>query len=55
MKEAGYDTVQCPYDTFWGARYAILADPDGLHVGIMSPSDEARKYWPPTSAPPSAD
>lgn len=55
MKGAGYDTVQCPYDTFWGARYAIVADPDGQHVGIMSPSDEARKYWPPTPAPTTAD
>ena len=55
MKGAGYDTVQCPYDTFWGARYAIVADPDVLPVGIMSPSDEEQKYWPPTPAPRSAD
>ena len=51
MTAAGHMGVQVPYDTFWGARYAIVADPDGHHVGIMSPSDEARKYWPPTPAP----
>ena len=51
MRGAGYAAVQCPYDAFWGARYAIVADPDGQQVGLMSPSDEARKYWPPTPAP----
>jgi uncharacterized glyoxalase superfamily protein PhnB len=51
MTTAGYAGVQPPYDTFWGARYAIVADPDGHHVGIMSPSDDARRYWPPTPAP----
>ena len=51
MTAGGYPGVQCPYDTFWGARYAIVADPDGHHVGIMSPSDDARKYWPPTPPP----
>ena len=55
MTAAGHAAVQCPYDTFWGARYAIVADPDGHHVGIMSPSDAARKYWPPTPAPTSAE
>src|SRR4051812_45687435 len=51
MERAGYRGVQCPYDTFWGARYAVLADPDGTHVGIMSPTDESRAYWPPVPAP----
>lgn len=55
MTAAGYAGVQCPYDTFWGARYAIVADPDGHHVGVMSPSDEARKYWPPGPAPTSPE
>ena len=55
MNHAGYTTVQCPYDTFWGARYAILRDPDGHHVGIMSPPDDSRKYWPPNPAPTSPD
>jgi uncharacterized glyoxalase superfamily protein PhnB len=48
---AGYSGVQEPYDAFWGARYAILADPDGNHVSLMSPIDSDRKYWPPSPAP----
>jgi uncharacterized glyoxalase superfamily protein PhnB len=51
MTDAGFDGVQPPYDTFWGARYAILADPDGTHVGLMSPPDDRLRYWPPNPAP----
>jgi uncharacterized glyoxalase superfamily protein PhnB len=36
-----------PIDAFWGARYAVVRDPDGNHVGIMSPQDEARSSAPP--------
>lgn len=35
----GYVGQQPPYDAFWGARYAIVEDPDGNAVGIMSPVD----------------
>lgn len=42
---------QPPYDGFWGARYAIVEDPDGNHVGLMSPIDPARKRWPPEPPP----
>ena len=35
----GHRGLQPPYDAFWGARYAIVEDPDGNHVGLMSPSD----------------
>ena len=45
--EAGHAGMQEPYDTFWGARYAVVADPDGHHVGIMSPLDPARRSAPP--------
>jgi predicted enzyme related to lactoylglutathione lyase len=48
MTSAGHPSVQPPYDAFWGARYAILQDPDGNHVGIMSPSDAARRRGPPS-------
>ncbi len=34
---AGYAGQQPPYDAFWGARYAIVSDPDGYAVGLMSP------------------
>ena len=51
MTGAGYTGHQPPYDAFWGARYAILDDPDGNPVGIMSPIDEDRRTWPPTAPP----
>jgi catechol 2,3-dioxygenase-like lactoylglutathione lyase family enzyme len=48
---AGYQGRQKPYDAFWGARYAIVADPDGNDVGLMSPIDEHRQTWPPVDSP----
>ena len=39
----GHRSSQPPYDAFWGARYAIVEDPDGNPVGLMSPSDPARR------------
>ncbi|HEY5290486.1 MAG TPA: VOC family protein [Caulobacteraceae bacterium] len=44
---AGYRGRQPPFDAFWGARYAIVNDPDGNGVGLMSPVESARKFWPP--------
>lgn len=43
----GHPSAQPPYDAFWGARYAIVEDPEGNHVGVMSPSDPARRAAPP--------
>jgi len=43
---AGYPGQQEPYDAFWGARYAVVEDPDGNPVGIMSPVDPARRSDP---------
>ena len=40
---AGYNGQQPPYDAFWGARYAVVEDPDGNLVGLMSPMDDARR------------
>ena len=37
----GVPVQQQPYDAFWGARYAVVSDPDGNGVGIMSPVDPA--------------
>lgn len=42
----GYVGQQPPYDAFWGARYAIVEDPDGNAVGIMSPVDPERRSLP---------
>ncbi|MEY2432495.1 MAG: hypothetical protein QOC92_2220 [Acidimicrobiaceae bacterium] len=48
MTAAGYKGQQSPYDAFWGARYAIVEDPDGNGAGLMSPLDpDKRVPWPP--------
>ncbi len=46
----GHVGQQAPYDAFWGARYAIVEDPSGNAVGLMSPIDPARRSRP--SPPP---
>ncbi len=51
LSAAGYHGRQRPYDAFWGSRYAIIDDPDGNGVGVMSPIEADRRYWPPTPAP----
>lgn len=43
----GHEGVQTPYYTFWGSRYAIVADPDGNHIGLMGPPDPAHRTGPP--------
>lgn len=47
LTEAGHTGLQKPYDAFWGARHAIVEDPDGRDIGIMSPSDPNRTTGPP--------
>ena len=47
LTSAGYRELQPPFDAFWGARYAIVEDPDGVAIGLMSPIDPARKMPPP--------
>lgn len=47
MIEAGYRSLQEPLDAFWGARYAIIEDPDGVAVGLMSPVSADMKSPPP--------
>jgi catechol 2,3-dioxygenase-like lactoylglutathione lyase family enzyme len=46
LVEQGYRGQQPPYDAFWGARYAVIEDPDGNAVGIMSPVDPDRRSHP---------
>ena len=50
LAAAGAAVQQEPYDAFWGARYAVVSDPDGNGVGIMSPVDPAlrRDATPPS-------
>jgi catechol 2,3-dioxygenase-like lactoylglutathione lyase family enzyme len=47
MTGAGYRGLQEPQDAFWGARYAIVEDPDGVAVCVMSPVSPDRKSPPP--------
>ena len=47
LTQAGHKGLQPPWDAFWGARYAIVEDPNGIAVGLMSPRDPVRNYWPP--------
>jgi uncharacterized glyoxalase superfamily protein PhnB len=51
LTSTGAPAVQPPFDAFWGGRYAIVADPDGNQVGVMSPVDPERRAWPPTPSP----
>jgi len=43
----GARSLQPPYDAFWGARYAVVVDLDGVAVGLMSPVDDAKCSPPP--------
>lgn len=51
LTEDGYAGRQQPYDAFFGARYAMVEDPDGNPVGLMSPRDLERNTWPPEPPP----
>src|SRR5687768_3788969 len=48
---AGAAGQQAPYDAFWGVRYAVVTDPDGNAVGIMSPVDDSRRRSPSPPVP----
>lgn len=41
---AGYTSSVEPWDTFFGARYAIVCDQDGHRIGLKSPQDPSRSY-----------
>ena len=45
--DAGYAGQHAPCDAFWGARFAVVADPNGISVGLMSPMDPAMRSEPP--------
>jgi catechol 2,3-dioxygenase-like lactoylglutathione lyase family enzyme len=44
---AGHRSHKAPEDAFWGARYAIVEDPDGNSVGITSAIDPSMRRTPP--------
>lgn len=47
LVESGSVSQQPPSDAFWGARYAVVEDPDGNSVGLVSPLDPAKRSAPP--------
>jgi uncharacterized glyoxalase superfamily protein PhnB len=47
MVGLGHKSHTAPFDAFWGARYAILVDPAGNLVSLMSPTDKALGGPPP--------
>jgi uncharacterized glyoxalase superfamily protein PhnB len=51
LTAAGYRGHQVPHDAFFGARFAIVDDPDGNPVGLMSPISPEHRHWPPRPAP----
>jgi catechol 2,3-dioxygenase-like lactoylglutathione lyase family enzyme len=48
---AGHSGALEPYDAFWGARYAVVRDPDGYEIGLMSPIDPDRRHVPEVGRP----
>jgi uncharacterized glyoxalase superfamily protein PhnB len=34
---AGFEGEKEPWDAFWGQRYALLIDPDGVRVNLYAP------------------
>jgi catechol 2,3-dioxygenase-like lactoylglutathione lyase family enzyme len=50
LTAAGHAGQQPPYDAFWGSRFAVVQDPDGNPVALMSPPEAAHRRRP--TAPP---
>jgi catechol 2,3-dioxygenase-like lactoylglutathione lyase family enzyme len=36
VTEAGFEGEKAPWDAFWGQRYALLGDPDGVRVNLYA-------------------
>jgi catechol 2,3-dioxygenase-like lactoylglutathione lyase family enzyme len=43
LLEEGVQGLQRPFDAPWGARYAVIEDPDGNPVALSSPVDPGRR------------
>jgi uncharacterized glyoxalase superfamily protein PhnB len=37
VTSAGFEGEKEPWDAFWGQRYALLIDPDGVRVNLYAP------------------
>jgi uncharacterized glyoxalase superfamily protein PhnB len=51
MTDLGYESRQRPFDAFFGSRFAVLADPDGHQIGLISPRSDVHRSDPPQQAP----
>lgn len=51
MTGLGYESRQRPFDAFFGSRFAVLADPDGHQIGLLSPRSDEHRSDPPRPAP----
>jgi len=51
MTSLGHESRQRPFDAFFGSRFAVLADPDGHQIGLISPRSDAHRHDPPQPAP----
>jgi catechol 2,3-dioxygenase-like lactoylglutathione lyase family enzyme len=38
LTSLGYEGYKQPWDAFWGQRYAIILDPDGIGVSLFAPN-----------------
>ena len=36
VSEAGFEGEKEPWDAFWGQRYALLGDPDGVRINLYA-------------------
>jgi catechol 2,3-dioxygenase-like lactoylglutathione lyase family enzyme len=41
VTEAGFEGEKEPWDAFWGQRYALLRDPDGVEVNLYAALETA--------------
>ena len=51
MTGLGHESRQRPFDAFFGSRFAVLADPDGHQIGLLSPRSDEHRSDPPQRAP----
>jgi uncharacterized glyoxalase superfamily protein PhnB len=41
VTEAGFRGAKEPWDAFWGQRYAMLLDPDGVEISLYAALETA--------------
>jgi catechol 2,3-dioxygenase-like lactoylglutathione lyase family enzyme len=41
LTSLGYEGYKKPWDAFWGQRYAMILDPDGIGVSLFAPNSDS--------------